>query len=366
MERQIQSNEIGELGKALAQAQGQMKEAIRDAENPFFKSSYADLGSVWRACREALSKNGLAIIQTTDDEKEGAITLITTLIHLSGQWIKGYLSLRPIKNDPQGVGSALTYARRYALGAMVGIATEEDDDAEGAMDRHHKEKGKAINKNPSNFNEHPPLPTSLPESKDNGKNGAKKSLPEDKHIHTKQEIVQMLLELAEGDKVKAKSLLKIASGYMDRDGKWVELDSLKGNISQVWLNIIYGKVKKMLENRQSPVVPDWDLPEALELMEEETDEAGYPLEAKDDSKDIADILTVIETILKHHPDFETLARGYVLMCGATIPESGIISLPDMVRQLKEEGQTKMLKWLNERLDGFAKEKKEKKDRQNDS
>ena len=135
------SKEIGELVKALAKVQGSIKSARRDSTNPFFKAKYADLTSVWDSCRKELSQNGLVVIQTTKNDNERVVVL-TTLAHESGQWIRGELSLRPVKNDPQGYGSALTYARRYSLAAIVGIATGEDDDAEDATRGKRKDKVK--------------------------------------------------------------------------------------------------------------------------------------------------------------------------------------------------------------------------------
>ncbi len=142
-EKVMQSNtskEIGELVKALAKVQGSIKPAKRESTNPFFKAKYADLTSVWDSCRKELSQNNLVVIQTTKSNN-GMVTVITRLAHESGQWIRGEISLRPVKTDPQGYGSALTYARRYSLAAMVGIATGEDDDAEDAT-RGKKEKVK--------------------------------------------------------------------------------------------------------------------------------------------------------------------------------------------------------------------------------
>jgi hypothetical protein len=131
-----QSPTIGQLAAALAKAQGQMSTAKKDSANPFFKSSYADLAACWEACRTPLSSNGLAIIQTTRHTQTGDVQVISTLAHAeSGEWIKGVLTIKPVKADPQGIGSALTYARRYALCAMVGIAPDDDDDGEAAMGR---------------------------------------------------------------------------------------------------------------------------------------------------------------------------------------------------------------------------------------
>lgn len=128
-----QSDSIAALAAALAKAQGAIKGAAKDRVNPGFRSKYADLASVWDACRKQLSDNGLAVIQTTD-EADDAVVVVTTLAHSSGEWISGRLKLRPVKADPQGMGSALTYARRYALSAIVGIAPD-DDDGEAAQGR---------------------------------------------------------------------------------------------------------------------------------------------------------------------------------------------------------------------------------------
>ena len=123
----MKSDQINELASALSKAQGQIKGAIKDTSNPFFKSKYADLASVWDACREPLSNNGLSVMQTTIGDDPTKVTVVTTLAHTSGQWIQGQLTLMPAKADPQGIGSAITYARRYALAAIVGVAPDDDD-----------------------------------------------------------------------------------------------------------------------------------------------------------------------------------------------------------------------------------------------
>ena len=122
------SESISGLAAALAKAQGQMKGAIKDSANPFFKSKYADLASVVEAIRAAFSANGLSYIQTVEPSEKDEVRVETTLLHLSGEWIScGVLSLPVSKVDAQGYGSALTYARRYSLSAAVGVAPEDDD-----------------------------------------------------------------------------------------------------------------------------------------------------------------------------------------------------------------------------------------------
>ncbi len=123
------SPELGELAGALAKAQAEMGVALKGSDNPFFKSSYADLASIIEAGRP-LSTHGLAVTQFPCGNE-----LVTMLIHSgSGQWLKSRYTIKPVKDDPQGRGSALTYARRYAYQAIAGLASA-DDDGEGAMDR---------------------------------------------------------------------------------------------------------------------------------------------------------------------------------------------------------------------------------------
>jgi hypothetical protein len=131
MLEKMQSENINELACALSKAQGELSPAIKDSKNPFFKSNYADLSSVWNACQEPLSKNGLAIIQTMD-MKDGQSVLITTLAHSSGQWVRSCLPLLNEKANAQGLGASITYMRRYGLSAIIGITCDEDDDANAA------------------------------------------------------------------------------------------------------------------------------------------------------------------------------------------------------------------------------------------
>jgi hypothetical protein len=120
------SEQIGELAAALAKAQGELEGAHKDSANPFFKSKYADLASVWDACRGPLSENGLAIVQLPRADGN-AVTMETRLMHSSGQWIEGELTAVAKDEGPQSIGSAVTYLRRYMLQAVTGVAPEDDD-----------------------------------------------------------------------------------------------------------------------------------------------------------------------------------------------------------------------------------------------
>lgn len=123
-----QSESIADLATALSKAQGQIEGARKDSANPHFKNKYADLASVWEACRAALTANGLSVIQMPGAMEDGRVTMTTQLCHSSGQYVRETLSI-PIGRtvDAQGYGSATTYARRYALAAAVGVAPEDDD-----------------------------------------------------------------------------------------------------------------------------------------------------------------------------------------------------------------------------------------------
>ncbi len=121
------SESIKNLSVALCKAQGMLEHAKKGVENTFFKSKYADLASVIDAAKYPLSNNGLSVSQIVDTDENSNITLETILMHESGEWICGRYPIRPVKTDPQSMGSAITYARRYAFSAITGIAADDDD-----------------------------------------------------------------------------------------------------------------------------------------------------------------------------------------------------------------------------------------------
>src|SRR5580765_1948912 len=142
----LQSAEINELATALAKAQGSMENATVNRVNPHFKSKYADMGSVLSAIRQPLSANGLSIVQQIQmryrngepgyrngEPAEAGLILRTILMHSSGQFIATEYPL-PATQSQQAMGSALTYARRYCIAALVCNASDEDDDANGAAE----------------------------------------------------------------------------------------------------------------------------------------------------------------------------------------------------------------------------------------
>jgi len=127
----MMSETIGALAAALSKFQGEVGAASKNAQNPHLKNKYADLASIWEAIREPLAANGLAVTQCPEPGDPGTLHLGTMLLHSSGEWVKSVLAMPVTKSAPQGYGSALTYARRYGLAALLGI-TQEDDDADAA------------------------------------------------------------------------------------------------------------------------------------------------------------------------------------------------------------------------------------------
>ena len=125
------SEQVNKIAAALAKAQGAMKNASLNKVNPHFRSKYADLAGIRDTVIPALTAQGIAAVQTLDFSTDGGTYVLTRLLHTSGQWIE---SACPIPNAPdmQKMGSAITYARRYSLSAICGIAADEDDDANAA------------------------------------------------------------------------------------------------------------------------------------------------------------------------------------------------------------------------------------------
>ncbi|MFH0938953.1 MAG: ERF family protein [Planctomycetota bacterium] len=128
------SEAIDQLATALSQAQGEIVGAQMNSVNPFFKSKYADLGAVIEAAKPALLKNGLAVSQLLTST-DGRIGLTTILMHKSGQWISAEISM-PLESEKgrslsQSIGASITYLRRYAYAAIVGVYSDEDNDGTG-------------------------------------------------------------------------------------------------------------------------------------------------------------------------------------------------------------------------------------------
>ncbi len=181
------SPNITELAEAMLKVQQTLKPAHRDGQNNFTNSKYASLQSVMHTCRDALLTNGIWLTQLPIQVESGNLGLVSKIVHAkSGQWQSSLLMMPLPKSDPQGYGSAMTYARRYGLAALVGIVTEHDDDAEGSCRPINEHNGDNSNRqfatpSPSTNQKQPqnphPTQSSLPRlegvqyRKENGRDG---------------------------------------------------------------------------------------------------------------------------------------------------------------------------------------------------
>ena len=130
------SESLANLAASLVEAQAEMDHAVKNSTNPHFRNKYANLAEVIDTIRPVLARHGLSIVQVPGYEN-GVVTLTSMLLHKSGEWIMGESGSPAPKQDPQGVGSAVTYLRRYSLAAICNI-TQDDDDGEAAVGRSPK------------------------------------------------------------------------------------------------------------------------------------------------------------------------------------------------------------------------------------
>lgn len=210
------SETITELAKALVKFNSEVNKIAKDADNPFFKNNYATLDTIIDEIRPILSKHGLSIMQIPSGDGQN-VTLKTLLIHESGEWLESdELTMKPVKNDPQAVGSCITYARRYSLAAFLSLNTGEDDDGNGATYGKDKPKPKGNNGQTS----------SKPQGSGNGKASEKQM----KMIHAK---IAHVAVLTQTDKQTVEDTLK---GNINADG----LSDLSSQLASKAIQVLSG------------------------------------------------------------------------------------------------------------------------------
>lgn len=147
MEQNERSATLGALTKSLIAVQQSVQGAKPNKANPHLKNKYADLAAVWDTCRELLATNGMAVTHTfRESPNADTVTCVATLLHESGEYLTSSLTLKPGKTTPQEMGSAITYARRYTLAALVGIVVDDDDDGAKASTAKPEPKGVDLQK----------------------------------------------------------------------------------------------------------------------------------------------------------------------------------------------------------------------------
>lgn len=245
------SSEIGELGKALASAGLEFDSAVKDTSNPFFKSKYADLAELIRATRPALSKHGLVVIQSPRvNERSACVT--TMLLHSSGQWLSDELELpaaQGTKFDAQTVGSAITYARRYAYQSILNIAGEVDDDGNAAS--HTKEYAKIKAEN-EEFNQLPEAEKRITQEQAMAfVDACKKSGKTDAQVAAKLETFGYL-QVGQIKRGQWMNAIKWANTVQSPDNPEKMVEAIKDSVRDV-------KIKKMFAVANKKKVPEQDL-----------------------------------------------------------------------------------------------------------
>lgn len=193
------SEDISAIAAAMALAQAEMRPAIKDSTNPAFKSKYADLTAVWDAIRAPLSKQKIAVWQDAELNDAG-VAVTTRLAHSSGQWVEfGPLTVPCLKRDAFGVGSATSYAKRYALSAAVGVVSDVDDDGVAASNGHAQPPVAAKLVAPAGFDS---WFTDLTATADNGIDALKKAWTASK-VEYRMHLTKIDPEGWEGLKAKA-------------------------------------------------------------------------------------------------------------------------------------------------------------------
>ncbi|PEY19546.1 recombinase [Bacillus anthracis] len=192
------SESIAKLAKSLVLFNSEVNKIAKDADNPFFKNNYATLDTIIDEIRPILSKHGLSIMQIPSGDGQN-VTLKTLLLHETGEWLESdELTMKPVKNDPQAVGSCITYARRYSLAAFLSLNTGEDDDGNSAT------YGKGNKPNQKNNSGQAPN-----KPQDGGGNG-KASEKQMKMIHAK---IAHVATLTQTDKQMVEETLKNQVGF---------------------------------------------------------------------------------------------------------------------------------------------------------
>jgi len=243
-----------ELAKAVSNVQNTIKSIVPEAENPYFKSKYATLGNIWDMLRhtKVLESNGLCIIQKCITEN-GLIGIETHIIHHpTGQTINDRLLLPIVKQDPQASGSAITYARRYSLCAMLGITiADEDDDGNIATNKQVPVNQEVKHTVASVISPIPPKPPINYNAKATIKySDVSKHMQMDESANTKPlteiekrfEIEKMLCELF--GKSELPKSIKSVTYFKDNKG----VEHFKDSVSELkgkWLDAVYSKVVKL-------------------------------------------------------------------------------------------------------------------------
>jgi hypothetical protein len=226
------SDSIKEIASALAKAQIKFKPVKLDRTNPYYNSKYATLTSLVESVAPALNENGISVWQPVEDGPGVAKQVTTLLAHSSGEWIESTLTLILQRQDMQGLGSATTYARRYALAAMVGAVTEEDDDGNSASQA--SGGGGAYRANDVGPGRPPPVPIN--------KSPMTRASPENMGLNLPVSFLKEHAELLDW-------ILPIGEGVKGKKLRDIPLERLKGGYEQLVSLKELGKIEEVTKDQ---------------------------------------------------------------------------------------------------------------------
>lgn len=222
---QMRSDGIDKILPALIKFQTKIGTVGKNKQNPHFGSKYADLAAIMDEARPLLGENELALVQNLVESSPDEVRLLTTLYHTSGQYFSSLITLKPSKADPQGIGSAITYARRYSLSPLLGIVTEEDDDGNAASSQGNGKETQAPRGKPAEApsrKESREAPKTPPPGRGTETPPPAPVKPKSELTLRKEKVWNTLVNHFGGDQVRAKAVLM---GKTNKPSKtWTEED----------------------------------------------------------------------------------------------------------------------------------------------
>ena len=223
---QMRSEAIDKILLALIKFQTKVSTVGKNKQNPHFGSKYADLAAIMDEARPIMGENGLALVQNLVESSPDEVRLLTTLYHTSGQYFSSLITLKPSKTDPQGVGSAITYARRYSLSPLLGIVTEEDDDGNAASNSNGQGTKTQTQATGAGKAQGKKAPATSPEPAPAPRGKSETAL-------RKEKVWNSLVDFFKGDQVKAKGVLMTKTQKPSKEWTAEDLVQLEGFVQDV-------------------------------------------------------------------------------------------------------------------------------------
>lgn len=338
----LQSEQINDLYKSLTKAQSEFKKIPFDKTNPHFKSKYASLQATQEMIRSIMGLNGLALIQSVES-RDNKYCIETRLIHSSGQFISSSFDLIISQNNMQGLGSAITYAKRYAAQALLGISGDDDDDGNAASGKADKEASRA---------------------RQPGRQGNQELVPRGTNSESKKvDPMDFVLNLGT---VKNTKLKDIPIEKLNTIAKWLS-DSIKNEPNgknRRFHGLVYGNIKEVLKKKNLITEPELQMPDLDDApMPEEHDLINYaepenPFEQFEQEQFREPIPEIVDKVVIN-VDIPNMDVNGIAIDMLEIDDLNVIikELDSMIHSKSNKGKTTELFVLQSKIKKYLKEKK---------